>query len=156
MLNQSLWLNTYKTDFFIIPLQENMRAFRLPQGENSDKFCIKFFIGFVSYLFDFEIIENVENKSAWQRTGKKYAIHNHSAFSGENIAPYQYEKQVSNLVTWGCRFRFVDGAVIGDRIQVVYIELGENILQITYMASPQDFDTGYVLLNHIVLNLTPS
>lgn len=156
MHDQSLWTKNYKTDFFIISLQEDMSVFQLPQGKNSNKFRIKFHRGLISYLYDFEIIENVENKSARQRTEEKYALHNHSAFSGENVAPYQFEKQVSHLAAWGCRFRFVDGAVIGDRMQVVNIELGENILQITYMASPQVFDTGFVFLNHIVLNLTPS
>jgi len=152
MLDQSQWTRKYKTEFFEIPLLENMRVIEI-KGDEIKKLKIKYVDNQNSYIFDLELIKKEGNISAEELAKSKFALHNHSAFSHENLPPYKYDKQNSNLNAWGCRFRFVDGGVIAGKMQIIYLELDHYILMFSFLASPEVFDFGYLILQKLILNV---
>jgi len=154
MPNQSQWTRKYKTEIFEIPLPENMRVIEII-GTELKKYKIKYVDYQNSYIFDLELIKKEGNISAEELAKSKFSLHNHSAFSHENLSPYKYDKQNSKLNAWGCRFRFVDGGAIAGKMQFIYLELDHYILMFSFLASPKDFDFGYLLLQKLILNVNP-
>lgn len=154
MLDQSQWTRKYKTEIFEIPLLPNMRVIEI-KGTETKKYKIKYMYNNVSFIYDLELTEKDKNNSAEELVKTKFTLHNHSAFSRENLSPYKFEKQNSNLNAWGCRFRFVDGGVIGEKMQIIFLELDQHILKFSYMRQTSDFDVGYLILHKLVLNLSP-
>ena len=152
MLDQSQWTRKYRTEIFEIPLLPNMRVIEI-KGNKIKKFKIKYVDNQNSYVFDLELIRKEGNISAEELVKTKFALHNHSAFSHENLSPYKYDKQNSRLNAWGCRFRFVDGGVIAGKMQIIFMELDHYILMFSFLASPEVFDFGYLILQKIVLNV---
>lgn len=154
MLDQLQWTRKYKTGIFEFPLLENMRVIEI-KGAELKKYKIKYMDNNFSFVYDLELMEKGKNNSAEELAKSKFALHNHSAFSHENLPPYKYNKQNSNLNAWGCRFRFVDGGVIAGKMQIIYLELDHYILMFSFLAAPEDFNLGYLFFQKLILNVNP-
>jgi hypothetical protein len=90
------------------------------------------------------VIKEDEGETAKGRAQRLFEINSYSAFKAENIPLFCYEHQTTGLDIWGCRYRWVDGGAVGDRVQQAFLDVDGKIVQFTYRAEPEAFDQGLV------------
>ena len=122
------------------PIDSTMRWIELKQP-NAETYRCKFEIDGKQYSININILSE-PGLTAENLAETKYRYNVNPAFSGENIPPFQLLGQKAGLVTWSCRYRWVDGGSAPYRVQDVFIDVGGKIVHLSFMAAPEDFDFG--------------
>lgn len=128
------------TSICVFSIDSTMRWIELKQP-NAEVYRCKYEIEGQRYSINIDIIAE-QNLTAQSLAETKYRYNVNPAFSGENIPPFQLLGQKAGLVTWSCRYRWVDGGSAPYRVQDVFIEVGGKIVHLSFMAAPEDFDFG--------------
>jgi hypothetical protein len=120
----------------------------------TEAYRIKFQLNQNLFSFDIVVLDG-KDTSAKKLAQRKFSYNNNSAFIGENIPLYQQLNQCSDLVAWGCRYRWVNGGDAPFRKNDLYMEISDKIIYISYFTEPENFDKGLVLYNKIVNTIEP-